>query len=123
VLGDAGLLTTLFQNLIANAIKFHRDGPPHVEIEATPAGERWAFAVTDDGIGIEDEYAERIFVIFQRLHGRTTYDGTGIGLAMCKKIVEYHGGEIALAPAAPGRGARFEFTLPAVPDPEEDQEP
>ena len=70
--------------------------------------------MTDNGIGIDDEYAERIFVIFQRLHTRDAYEGTGIGLAMCRKIVEYHGGRIWLAPAEAGRGARFVFTLPAA---------
>ncbi len=119
VTGDAGLLTGLFQNLISNAIKFRGDAPPHVEIAAARDGRFWHFSVTDTGIGVEDDYAERIFVIFQRLHTRDAYEGTGIGLAMCRKIVEYHGGRIWLAPAAPGRGARFEFTLPAA-DPEEE---
>ena len=119
VTGDAGLLTGLFQNLISNAIKFRGDAPPHVEIAAARDGRFWHFSVADTGIGVEDEYAERIFVIFQRLHTRDAYEGTGIGLAMCRKIVEYHGGRIWLAPAAPGRGARFEFTLPAA-DPEEE---
>jgi light-regulated signal transduction histidine kinase (bacteriophytochrome) len=78
--------------------------------------------VTDCGIGVEDAYAERIFVIFQRLHTRDAFEGTGIGLAMCRKIIEYHGGRIWLAPAAPDRGAQFSFTLPAG-DPEEDPAP
>jgi light-regulated signal transduction histidine kinase (bacteriophytochrome) len=119
VTGDAGLLTAVFQNLISNAIKFRGDGPPRVVFEAERDGRFWRFTCTDDGIGVEDEYAERIFVIFQRLHTRDAYEGTGIGLAMCRKIVEYHGGRIWLAPSEPGRGARFRFTLPADP-PEED---
>ena len=120
--GDAGLLTAVFQNLISNAIKFRGDEPPRVTITAEPDGRYWKFTVTDRGIGVEDEYAERIFVIFQRLHSREAYEGTGIGLAMCRKIIEYHGGRIWLAPAAPDRGAQFTFTLPAG-DPEETQAP
>jgi light-regulated signal transduction histidine kinase (bacteriophytochrome) len=122
VTGDAGLLTAVFQNLISNAIKFRGDKPPRVTIAATREGRFWRFTVTDCGIGVEDEYAERIFVIFQRLHSRDTFEGTGIGLAMCRKIIEYHGGSIWLAPAAPDRGAQFTFTLPAR-DPEEDPAP
>jgi len=121
VTGDAGLLTAVFQNLISNAIKFRGDGPPRVTITAEREGRFWRFTVTDCGIGVEDEYAERIFVIFQRLHSRDAYEGTGIGLAMCRKIIEYHGGSIWLDPAAPGRGAQFTFTLPAG-DNEEDPE-
>ena len=119
VTGDRGLLTAVFANLLSNAIKFRGDEPPRVTIEAVANGRFWQFSVTDAGIGVEDEYAERIFVIFQRLHTRDAYEGTGIGLAMCRKIIEFHGGRIWLAPAAAGRGARFEFTLPAG-DPEEE---
>jgi light-regulated signal transduction histidine kinase (bacteriophytochrome) len=117
--GDRGLLTTVFQNLIGNGIKFRGEAPPRVEIHAEPDGRFHRFAITDNGIGVDDEYAERIFVIFQRLHTRDAYEGTGIGLAMCRKIIEYHGGRIMLAPAEGGRGARFVFTLPAA-DPEEE---
>jgi light-regulated signal transduction histidine kinase (bacteriophytochrome) len=120
--GDAGLLTAVFQNLIANAVKFHGDAPPSVRIEAERDGRFWRFSCTDNGIGVEDEYAERIFVIFQRLHTREAYDGTGIGLAMVRKIVDFHGGRIHLAPAEAGRGARFVFTLPAD-EPHEETSP
>ena len=109
----------MFQNLISNAIKFRGEEPPRVEFAAERDGTFWHFTCTDDGIGVEDEYGERIFVIFQRLHTRDAYEGTGIGLAMCRKIIEFHGGRIWLAPAEPDRGARFEFTLPAA-DPEEE---
>jgi len=112
--GDRGLLTTVFQNLIGNGLKFRGEAPPRVEIHSEPDGRFHRFAITDNGIGVDDEYAERIFVIFQRLHTREAYEGTGIGLAMCRKIIEYHGGRITLAPAEDGRGARFEFTLPAA---------
>ena len=111
--GDRGLLTVVFQNLIGNGIKFRGEAPPRIDDRRgarRPAP--GASTVTDNGIGVDDEYAERIFVIFQRLHTRDAYEGTGIGLAMCRKIIEYHGGRIALAPAEPGRGARFVFTLP-----------
>ena len=111
VTGDEGLLTVVFQNLIANAIKFRGDDPPRVRFEAERDGRFWRFTCTDAGIGVEDEYAERIFVIFQRLHTRDAYEGTGIGLAMCRKIVEYHGGRIWLAPAE--RGSRGPLHLHA----------
>jgi signal transduction histidine kinase len=111
--GDHGLLIAVFQNLIANAVKFRDQAPPKVRIEAKRDGRFWRLSCTDNGIGVEDEYAERIFVIFQRLHTREAYEGTGIGLAMCRKIVEYHGGHIYLDRAEAGRGARFIFTLPA----------
>jgi light-regulated signal transduction histidine kinase (bacteriophytochrome) len=105
------LIRTVFQNLVANAIKFHGHEPPRVRIESGREQGQWLITVADNGIGIEPEYAERIFVIFQRLHGRASYEGTGIGLAMCRKVIEYHGGRIWLdTEYTPG--ARFCFTLP-----------
>ena len=115
--GEPALLAAVFQNLIGNALKFHgEDGPPHVAISAerSLAGGEWVFTVADDGIGIEPEYADRIFMIFQRLHPKDAYAGTGIGLAMCRKIVEYHGGRIWLDTAAPDERTTFRFTLPVV---------
>jgi signal transduction histidine kinase len=117
VRGEPELLAAVFQNLIGNALKFHGDGdPPHVAISAArhDAGGEWIFTVADDGIGVEPEYAERIFMIFQRLHPKDAYAGTGIGLAMCRKIVEYHGGRIWLDADAPDGRTTFRFTLPAV---------
>jgi len=110
--GDASQLRQLFQNLIANAIKFRTAEPPAVHVGATRAAGLWRFTVRDNGIGIEPEYAERVFVIFQRLHSWRDYPGTGVGLAICKKIVERHGGRIWIE-AAPGRGAVVCFELPA----------
>jgi signal transduction histidine kinase len=117
VLGEASLLTAVFQNLISNALKFHADEPPRVTVSARRDGEFWLFSFRDNGIGIEPEYAERIFVIFQRLHDKTAYPGTGIGLAMVRKIIEYHGGRIWLDTSITA-GARFWFTLPALPEDE-----
>lgn len=111
VCGDATQLLQLFQNLIANGIKFRGAEPPRIAIAAERRAGDWLFAVCDNGIGVEPQYAERIFIIFQRLHTRADYPGTGIGLAVCKKIVERHGGTIWVEPA-PGRGARFCFTIP-----------
>ena len=97
VYGEPTLLGLVFQNLIANAIKFRaRRAAARARVGATATATAGEFAVADNGIGIEPQYAERIFVIFQRLHARDAYDGTGIGLAMCRKIVEYHGGRIWL---------------------------
>jgi len=115
VLGEATLLTAVFQNLLSNALKFAGDQAPRVLASASREGEYWLFSFTDNGIGIPAEYAERIFVIFQRLHDRAAYPGTGIGLAMCRKIIEYHGGRIWLDTAVTS-GARFCFTLPARPE-------
>lgn len=117
VYGDSVLVDQLLQNLLSNAIKFRRDGvPPEVRITARRDGDMWEFTCADNGIGIESDYAERIFVIFQRLHPRDRYGGTGIGLALCKKIVEYHGGRIWLdSNGRQGTGAVFRFTLPATP--------
>jgi PAS domain S-box-containing protein len=114
VMGDAAQLTQLFQNLIANAIKFRGNQSPQIQLHAEPEdaeGAFWRFAVQDNGIGIAPEYFDRIFVMFQRLHNRSAHPGTGIGLAICKKIVERHGGRIWVEPA-PQQGAVFQFTLP-----------
>ncbi len=113
VLGDGTQLVQLFQNLVGNAIKFRGDKPPAVRVEAVAEGAWWRFSVRDNGIGIDPRYHGRLFVIFQRLHGRDEYPGTGIGLAICKRIVERHGGRIWLE-SEPGRGTTFYFTLPAV---------
>jgi signal transduction histidine kinase len=111
VRGDRTLLTSLFQNLISNAVKFRGAEPPVVRIAALRQGDMWQLSCADNGIGIDGEYAERIFLIFQRLHSREAYDGSGIGLALCRKIVEYHGGRIWLDTDYAG-GACFRFTLP-----------
>jgi signal transduction histidine kinase len=115
--GDQTQFSQLLQNLIGNAIKFHGDDPPHVHIGARRDGDFWEFSCSDNGIGIDPKYADRIFLIFQRLHPQDVYTGTGIGLAMCKKIVEHHGGQIWLdgdesaTPDHPGTTIRW--TLPA----------
>ncbi|MCK2213101.1 ATP-binding protein [Actinomadura sp. ATCC 31491] len=116
VRGNRTQLTQLFQNLIENAVKFRSEEPPRVHVAARRRGEVWEFACSDNGIGVEPRYADRIFLIFQRLHPRDVYPGTGIGLALCRKIVEYHGGQLWLDDTGPGGGATFRWTLPAAAD-------
>jgi signal transduction histidine kinase len=115
VSGDASLLRLVFQNLVGNAIKFRSGATPVVRLSAERDGDIWRFRCADNGIGIDAEYADRIFVIFQRLHSRSAYEGTGIGLAMCRKIVEYHGGRMWLD-TENRSGSAFCFTLPARPE-------
>jgi light-regulated signal transduction histidine kinase (bacteriophytochrome) len=135
VSGDRTQLTQLFQNIINNGIKFRREETPHIHLGVTRLSDKWLFSIRDNGIGIESQYIDRIFVIFQRLHSRSEYPGTGIGLAICKKIVERHGGKLWVesqtdAKAAntlatstqahntqahntqAGQGSTFYFTLP-----------
>ncbi|HMJ02593.1 MAG TPA: ATP-binding protein, partial [Conexibacter sp.] len=115
VRAEPALLAAVFQNLIGNALKFRADGrPPHVEISARRGEGEWLFTCADDGIGVESEYADRIFMIFQRLHPKDAYAGTGIGLAMCRKIVEYLGGRIWLDTDVGDGRTTFRFTLPAI---------
>ena len=111
VLGDEVQLLQVFQNLIANAIKFRGTEPPQIRVSAHRQGPEWVFAIRDNGIGIAPEHQERIFSIFQRLHHRSEYPGTGIGLAICKKIVERHGGRIWVE-SQPGKGSTFYFSIP-----------
>jgi len=111
VLSDEGQLVQLFQNLVGNAIKYQGAGVPKVHVSALPTGRRkWTFSVSDNGLGIESQYFERIFGMFQRLHKREEFAGTGVGLAICKKIVERHGGSISVE-STPGIGSIFRFTL------------
>ncbi|OQR62077.1 histidine kinase [Streptomyces maremycinicus] len=115
LVADPTQMGMLWQNLIGNAVKFRRpDAAPKIHVTAAREGELWRFTVTDDGIGIAPEYADKVFVIFQRLHTKDTYSGSGIGLAMCKKIVEFHGGTIGVDTAYTD-GARIVFTLAPEP--------
>ncbi|WP_369212199.1 sensor histidine kinase [Streptomyces flavofungini] len=128
IVGDPTLLTMLWQNLVGNAVKFrHADRTPHVRIacerdEGDGTDGTWHVSVSDNGIGIAEEFTEKVFVIFQRLHGRDSYGGTGIGLALCKKIVEHHGGRIWIDTGYTG-GTRFCFTLPCHVDTDDETAP
>ncbi|AEE45729.1 sensor histidine kinase [Cellulomonas fimi] len=112
VQGEEALLVQLFQNVVGNAVKFrHPDRTPQVHLSARRVGEEWEIECRDNGIGIDQQYADRVFVIFQRLHAKDVYEGTGIGLALCKKIVEFHNGRIWIEPS-PETGTRILWTLP-----------
>lgn len=116
--GDRTQLAQLFQNLIGNAIKFRGSDSPRIRVEAERKEDEWLFAVRDNGIGIDAAHAERIFLIFQRLHGRKQFSGTGIGLAICERIVKRHGGRIWVEPNT-DHGSVFYFTMDArEPDPD-----
>jgi PAS domain S-box-containing protein len=112
LIGDSMQLTRLFQNLLANSIKYRGDQPPCIRVSAREAVSEWTFTVQDNGIGIEPEYAEKVFGIFKRLHGREQYPGNGMGLAICRKIVGRHGGRIWVDPKNAAIGACLQFTLP-----------
>jgi light-regulated signal transduction histidine kinase (bacteriophytochrome) len=111
VAADESQLIQLFQNLVGNAIKYQKPGVPRIHISAVrERGKKWTFSVQDNGLGIEPQYFDRIFGMFQRLHKREEFAGTGIGLAICKKIVERHGGVISVE-SQPGLGSTFHFSL------------
>ncbi|WP_067178724.1 sensor histidine kinase [Microtetraspora niveoalba] len=121
--GNRVQLAQLLQNLIGNAVKFRSEEPPRIRLRVRREGAMWEFSCSDNGIGIEDKYSDRIFLIFQRLHPRDVYSGTGIGLALCKKIVEYHGGRIWVDSREGAPGTTFRWTLPALPDPDPEDAP
>lgn len=111
VMGDETQLWQVLQNLVGNALKFHGSEPPRVHVSAQEIKGEWRFSVRDNGIGIEPQFAKRIFLVFQRLHSRAEYPGTGLGLAIAKKILERQGGRIWME-SEPGKGSTFYFSLP-----------
>lgn len=111
VMGDGSQLIQVFQNLIGNAVKFRGSEAPLIRVSADAQGKEWVFSVADNGIGIAAEHKEKVFVVFRRLHTREEYAGNGIGLSICEKIIEHHGGRIWVE-SEPGRGSNFQFTLP-----------
>ncbi|OGX38030.1 MAG: hypothetical protein A3C53_08265 [Omnitrophica WOR_2 bacterium RIFCSPHIGHO2_02_FULL_68_15] len=113
VMASPSQMTQILQNLVGNAIKYHGDAPPKVHVSALQKSGFWQFSIQDNGIGIDPQYADRVFIIFQRLHTKKEYAGTGIGLAICKKMVERHGGQVWLESEGEGKGTTFKFTLPA----------
>jgi len=119
VVGDPTMLTQVYQNLIENALKYNAADTPIVNLTAERGDGHWTLGVRDNGIGLEPQFTERIFEPFKRLHGMTEYEGSGIGLAICRKSVERMGGKIWVE-SEPGRGAHFKFTLPAA-DSEQEQ--
>jgi light-regulated signal transduction histidine kinase (bacteriophytochrome) len=114
VMADSSQLAQVFQNMIINGIKFRSEEAPIIDVYAEKKANEWVFSVQDNGIGIDPQYSERIFEVFKRLHGKEEYPGTGIGLAVCKKIVERHGGRIWVESEL-CKGSTFYFTLPINP--------